>query len=195
MGTRAILSGATANLISRASPVRSGELPRPLAPAIIGRRARRSPPEPSEMEVEIHRQPLRVALDWQLEAVRIKADHPQFGQGFRQAMDKAGLGRRPLILFSLDGGPLRFAFIGDTQRRFFGDAWANALIGKPQGSSGYDALTQALDRQYAEAIDGGEPVHNRVIMHGPAGAPVIYAHTLFGWDQGSLRVVVALVDY
>ena len=192
-----ILPSGPPGLVLGARTAQPKSLFRVTAPAIITRRFGRAPqpPDASGMQVEIHRQPLRVALDWQLQAVQIRREHPRFGMDFRQAMDEAGLGRRPLVLVSLDGGPRRFNFIGETQRRFFGDAWADSQLGKPQMSSGYDALTRALDAEYQEAILGGEPVHNRVVMHGLAGAPVIYSHTLFGWDQGDIRIVVAMVDY
>lgn len=147
------------------------------------------------MGVDIVRQPLRTAMDWQLEAIGIWREHRWFGPAFKVSMEKVGLGRRCLLLTSWDGGPLRFRYIGEPTRRFFGDAWADAQIGKPQMTSGFDALTKALNEQYMEAILNGEPVHNRLVVHGLPGEPFIYTHTLLGWQQGRWRVMVALVDY
>lgn len=171
---------------------------RPAAPSVITRRFGGRPPprrDAAEAQVDITRQSLRVALDWQMEAVRVWREHPLFGAGFKETMAKIGLERRSLVLFRTDAGPLRFAYIGETQRRFFGDAWADANIGKPQADSGYDAMAKALNAQYMEAILGGEPVHNHVVMRGLPGAPITYTHTLIGWNLGDRQVVVAMVAY
>ncbi|WP_431854730.1 hypothetical protein [Azospirillum sp.] len=170
---------------------------RPSAPAVITGRFGRPPArqDNERIRVDITRQPLRTALDWQAETVRIWREHPECGPGFKGAMERAGLHKRSLVLFSMDGGPLRFAYIGEPQRRFFGNTHADSMIGKPQVDAGYDGWAQALEAQYLEAMQGGEPVHNHVAMHGLQSTPVVYTHTLIGWECGGRRVVVAMVAY
>ena len=110
-------------------------------------------------------------------------------------MALAGIENRCCVLFGRGDEPLRWVYIGEPTRRFFGDAWADERLGSKHVDCGYDALAQAVNEQYAEAIFGGEPVHNRLVVHGMPGKPFIYTHTLLGWKLGDLRVVVAMVDY
>jgi len=198
--TSALDGPAPTGLILSASAVQPvGGLFRPAAPAIIVRRlgGPPKPPDTSAMQVDIHRQPLRVALDWQLDAVRLWREHPTFCPSFATRMAEAGLSRRQVVLFTKAAGdPLRFAYIGEPTRRFFGDAWADAQLGRPHMDDGYSAFSLAIDAEYREAIAGGEPVHNRLVVHGLPGQPFIYTHTLLGWSLPSGRsVVVVLVDY
>lgn len=170
---------------------------RPAAPAILTTRFGRPPAGDGNapVRVDITRQPLRTALDWQTEMVRIWREHPECGPAFKEAMEAVGLHRRSLVLFSRDVGPLRFAYIGEPQRRFFGNPQADSMIGRPQAAAGFDGWAQALEAEYLEAMQGGEPVHNHVVMHGPSKAPVTYTHTLVGWEIGGRRIVVAMVAY
>ncbi|HYD65547.1 hypothetical protein [Azospirillum sp.] len=169
---------------------------RGLADALRGRRDTPPPPDPSATRVEIHRQPLRFALDWQQEIVALHRRHPTLTPAFKEELEAMGLLSRCVFLSSHDGGPLRFRYIGEPTRAYFGDAWARQQLGKPHVEDPYAEYAQAIDKQYVEAIEGGVPIYNRLILI-EHGAPVIYTHMLLGWsvDRGGRRALLACVDF
>ena len=162
---------------------------------IVRRRRDDPPPEPGSARVEIHRQPLRTALDWHQEVIALWRRHPQFGPALHDELKGRGLLSKCVILTACDGGPLCFRYIGEPTRRVFGERWAAQNIGKPHLEDVHTDFALAIDAQYREAIDGGEPVYNRLLITGLPRPPVNYCHLLFGWSLGERRqALLALID-
>lgn len=172
---------------------------RPLARGLVtilrGRRGDPSPAGPAETRVDIHRQPLRTALDWHQDIIAVWKRNPSFGPGLHDDLKSMGLLSRCVILTSRDGGPLCFRYIGEPTRRVFGDRWADQNIGKPHLDDVHSAYARAIDAQYREAVEGGEPVYNHLVITGLPRPPVNYRHLLFGWSLGHRRqALLALID-
>jgi len=169
----------------------------PAAPAILTRRSGgdREPPDPTDMQAEIHRQPLAVAPDWQAEAVRLWREHRDLDPVFVDRLDAAGILGRCVVLSTDDNGQLAFRRIGEPTVRFFGRDWAAGRLGRPHIEDPFSVFAQQIDAEYRAAIDGGEPVLNRLVVHGLA-RPFIYSHLLLGYARPSGRkAVFVLVDY
>lgn len=168
---------------------------RDFADALRGRRDAPPPPDPSATRVEIHRQPLRFALDWQQEIVALHRRHPTLTPAFKEELEALGLLSRCVFLSSHDGGPLRFRYIGEPTRRVFGDRWAAAHIGRPHLEDEHTEYARAIGAEYLEAIEGSEPVYNQLLLTGLPGAPVNYRHLLLGWSLSEGRqALLALID-
>lgn len=147
------------------------------------------------MVVDIYRQSLNVLVDWQEEAVRLWRAHRELSPAFIDDMTAAGLMRRCVVLSSDETGALVFRRIGEPTLRYFGRSWAEDRLGRPHVDDPYSAFAQRIDAEYREAIDGGDPVHNRLVVHG-TNTPFIYSHLLLGYALSSGRkAVFALVDY
>ncbi|TWA58634.1 hypothetical protein FBZ84_11725 [Azospirillum baldaniorum] len=168
---------------------------RGLVNILRGGRCGPPPQQPAETQVDIHRQPLRTALDWHQDMVALWRRHPTFGPGLHDDLKSTGLLPRCVILTARDGGPLCFRYIGEPTRRVFGDRWADQNIGKPHLEDVHGAYAQAIDAQYREAVEGGEPVYNHLVITGLPRPPVNYRHLLFGWSLGHRRqALLALID-
>jgi hypothetical protein len=70
------------------------------------------------------------------------------------------------------------------------------LAGRPHRETDPHVEYAALvDTQYVEAIDGGEPVLNRLASFGLEPTPTTYSHLLYGWSlPGGRRAVLSVVD-
>lgn len=91
--------------------------------------------------------------------------------------------------------PLCFRYIGEPTRKAFGDQWADSLIGRPDLEDVHTEYARAIGAQYLEAIEGGEPVHNRLRLTGLPRSPLSYGHVLLGRSlAGGRRALLALID-
>lgn len=172
--TALILPAAAGLLTERRSLLR--------APAIIGRRGDPSPPPPAEAVLDIHRQPLRFAADWQLAIADECRRHRALCRPVFEYLQASGLLSRCLYLSSAEpGGPLLFRHIGVPTRTCLGDEWARNNLGKPD-SAPADRLADGIAAQYVEAIEGGQPVLNRVFSTEVfPDRPLVFTHLLVGW--------------
>lgn len=119
-----------------------------------------------------------------------------WGPGFVADLQKASIYTRSVFLSaSTPDEPLAFRYIGEPTVGFFGRDWAREQLGRPHLSDPYSTFAAAIDAEYREAIEGGEPVYNRLVVDGLAN-PFIYSHLLLGYALPSgRRAVLVLVDY
>ncbi|MBP2233139.1 hypothetical protein J2847_006474 [Azospirillum agricola] len=169
--------------------------PRLRFPAIITRRGDLPDPGPPEPGlVEINRQPLRFAADWQLAIAEECRRQQTLGPAVFHYLQASNLLTRCLYLSSETAdGPLLFRYIGVPTRTCLGDDWARANLGKPDTAPS-DGLVNGVDAQYREAIDAGQPVYNRVFVTDVMDTPLSYTHMLVGWrlPDGRRAVLSAL---
>lgn len=151
------------------------------APAIIGRHKDPEPPRPSSVALEIHRQPLRAAADWQLQIIQEWQGHRDMFTFIATFMRDTRLIQRCVFLASDDvDGPLIFRYIGQPSTLILGEDWKAQNLNRPHFDNPFRALPDCLGDEYAEAIEGGEPLHNLGIAHGLKNEPVRFTHTLIG---------------
>ncbi|MBK3798655.1 hypothetical protein GAY33_05315 [Azospirillum brasilense] len=175
---------------------RSFTLPTPLRFPAILRRPDPPAPAPEVITVDIHRQPEWAALDWQLAIRDLWRDHPTLCPSFKDKLKATGLLPRCCFLASLDNGPLIFRYIGEPTIAFLGREWARYQLGKPDLDDPHQTLAEGVGAQYREAIEGGAPVFNRVMITGLSAEPKIYTHLLLGWrlPDGNRALLSCLDD-
>lgn len=150
-------------------------------PAIIGRWGDPEPTPEAPAMVDIHRQPLRVAADWQMGIVDECRRHRSLCEPVFRYLRDSGLLARCLYLSSAEPvGPLLFRHIGVPTRVCLGDDWARANLGKPDTAPS-DRLATGVAAEYLEAIDTGQPIYNRVFVSDVMATPLTYTHMLLGW--------------
>jgi hypothetical protein len=149
------------------------------------------------VRVDVHRQPMRVATDWQLDIVDLWRRHPWPRRSLFEGLKAAGYLERCVFLASESGRqPLAFQFIGTPTIKVFGTDWARSQLGKPHLTDPYCDYACDIGEQYREAIEAGEPVYNRLLITGLPGLPVNYSHLLLGWDlPGGRQALLACIDY
>ncbi|MBP2303348.1 hypothetical protein J2850_006093, partial [Azospirillum picis] len=131
-----------------------------------------------DANVEIHRQPLRFAADWQLEIIR-KCEQEGVTPSLVAWLNSTGLLKRCVYLSSAEPtGDLLFRYIGEPTQRYLGRKWAAEQIGKPDNAPNRN-LEEGVGPQYREAIDGQAPLFNRIFIDGSRS--VTYTHVLIGW--------------
>lgn len=146
------------------------------------------------IHLELHRERSATMLDWQARIVEECQKHETLNPALVTALKRMGLlDRCTFLLNDHAGGPLRFRYIGCPTILVLGRAWARQNLGRPHVENPHGDFPVNLGAEYAEAVHGGEPVHNRVRMHGPAVVPS-YTHVLAGWrrDDGREAVLSAI---
>ncbi|MBP2291061.1 hypothetical protein [Azospirillum rugosum] len=138
-------------------------------------------PEPKE-ELLITRLRVDEAADWQLAIVEECRRQRTLTPSVFNFLKEQGLLDRCTFLAS-EGmeQPLVFRYIGGPTVRFLGRAWARQQIGKPDLDDPHQVLAEGVGQQYREAIEGGDPVFNRVTITGLSASPKVYTHMLYGW--------------
>ncbi|CAO3416517.1 hypothetical protein [Azospirillum argentinense] len=146
--------------------------------------------------LDLHRLPLGAAADWQAAIVGECRRHGALSPGLFTYLERAGLLDRCTFLAS-DGAddPLRFRYLGAPTRNFFGRGWARQMAGRPDRDDPHRAIAEELGAEYREAMEGGGPILNRVVITGLSVAPLRYAHMLVGWrDASGRRAVLSAID-
>ncbi|NUB05845.1 hypothetical protein FW320_06600 [Azospirillum sp. Vi22] len=140
------------------------------------------PPEPM-VTATIHRQPVSVATDAQSTVCEMwRGSKAELPPSFAGDLAAAGLLRHCSFLSAERDGPLVFRRIADATVRALGTEWARQQLGKPNEDDPHSEYALQISDQYAEAIEGGEPVHNLVVLHG-LPSPIVYSHMLIGWTS------------
>ncbi|CAO3445677.1 hypothetical protein [Azospirillum argentinense] len=146
------------------------------------------PHRPVNEAVTIHRLPVEAASDWQQEVKNECRRQRSLTPAVFDFLKAAGLLDRCTFLASEHQfAPLRFRYIGGPTVRFLGRAWALQQIGKPDLDDPHQTLAEGVGHQYREAIEGGDPVFNRVTITGLSLSPKVYTHMLIGWQQSDGR--------
>lgn len=156
------------------------------------------PPPPPVTEVIVHRQPLRVAAEWQTALCDIWRVHRVLSPAFLQEIEALGL--RDRCGFFANSGPsdrdLRIRMLAEPTVRYFGRDWAERQLGRPHLEDPHTHYAARIDHEYQESIDGGEPLLNLITMLRPGQPPTIYTHMLLGWTAGTgRRAVLSGVEF
>lgn len=154
----------------------------------------RQPPA-IEARTEIHRQPMAFASDWQQAVLELYRRDRNLNPDFAQRLKAMDLLRRCVFLASDGAGPLLFRYIGEPTISFLGADWARAQLGKPDDQDPHQCLADGVGPQYREAIEGGQPILNRVEITGMSAAPKVYTHLLLGWRRpDGRRALLSCLD-
>lgn len=165
------------------------------APAVL---RRRDPPPitPGAVTVTIHRQPLSFAAEPQaamLDLWRKNRRSPPPDLHWR--LTESGILRHCGVLQAAPDGPLVFRRIAEETVRVFGTAWAMEQLGRPNEADPNSEYALQLAAEYDEAIDGGQPVYNHLVIHG-LSQPIIYSHMLVGWTSSAgQKALIACIDW
>ncbi|QCN95862.1 hypothetical protein D3093_11660 [Azospirillum argentinense] len=146
--------------------------------------------------LHLQRLPMGAAVDWQATIVAECRRLGALSPALFAYLERTGLLERCTFLAS-DGtdDPLRFRYLGAPTRAFFGRGWARGMLGQPDQDDPHQALAQRFAAEYLEAVEGGTPVLNRVVISGLSAVPLIYTHTLIGWqDRAGRRAVLSCMD-
>ncbi|MGY0713121.1 hypothetical protein [Azospirillum argentinense] len=146
--------------------------------------------------LDLQRLPLGAAADWQAAIVGECRRHGALSPGLFTYLERTGLLDRCTFLAS-DGAddPLRFRYLGAPTRNFFGRGWARQMAGRPDQDDPHRAIAQRFAAEYLEAVEGGVPVLNSVVISGLSAAPLVYTHALYGWrDSSGRRAILSCMD-
>lgn len=144
-------------------------------------------------EVHVDRQTVGSALDWQQAIIGECRRHDGPSPEIVQFLKKSGLLNRCCYLASdVDGGPLKFRFIGRPALDTLGEAWGRMVLNRPEVEDPHCDFSMAIARQYAEAIETGEPLVNEIAVTG-IGRPFSFVHALIGWQCGRQRAILSAV--
>jgi hypothetical protein len=148
------------------------------------------------LQVDIHRQPVRGAVDWQSQILDLWRRHPWPQPGFLDGLKARGLLDRCIFLTSEgEGRPLAFQFVGTPTIKVFGTDWARSQIGKPYLTDPHADLAYDLGVHYQEAVETGAPIYNRIRITGVPGQPIDYSHLLLGWTlPGGRQALLGCID-
>ncbi|MCW2244744.1 hypothetical protein M2352_000335 [Azospirillum fermentarium] len=151
-----------------------------------------NPPPAADPAVTIRRHPVRTAADWQQILARFWRAHRTLDPAVPGFLKDAGLLSRCTFLASGPGGPLTFRHIGAPTLAVLGRGWGRAVLHQPDDADPHAGYARLIGAEYAEAIEGGEPVFNTVTVRG-IGAGFSYSHLLAGWTGGDRRAVLSAV--
>lgn len=179
--------------------MRAVSIGRPALPAILrfGLGEPVPPPVPVA-EVIVHRQPLRVASDWQAALCDIWRANRILSPAVLREIEAAGLRDRCGFFANSDASDLklRIRMLAEPTVRYFGRGWAEAQLGRPHLDDPHADYAARIDREYQEAIDGGEPLLNLVTILRPGQPRAVYTHVLLGWTAGAgRRAVLSGVEF
>ncbi|AIB13993.1 hypothetical protein ABAZ39_18860 (plasmid) [Azospirillum argentinense] len=141
--------------------------------------------------LHLQRLPMGAAVDWQAAVMMECRRQGALSPGLFAYLERAGLLERCTFLAS-DGAadPLRFRYLGAPTRNFFGRGWARQMAGRPDQDDPHHVLAEGFAAEYLEAMEGGVPVLNRVVISGLSAAPLVYQHALIGWKERTGRRAV-----
>lgn len=143
--------------------------------------------------LDLQRLPLGAAVEWQAAIVGECRRQRSLTPELFAYLERTGLLDRCTFLAS-DGAddPLRFRYLGAPTRAFFGRGWARGMLGRPDQDDPHQALALRFAAEYLEAVEGGAPVLNRVVITGMSAVPLVYQHALIGWkDCAGRRAVLS----
>lgn len=146
------------------------------------------------MDVAVRRLAVGDAADWQRNILAECRRQRAFTPDIPGYLAKAGLMNRCTFLAS-DGptSPLLFKHLAATTVAVLGRAWGQAMLDQPEEADPHGELAHHVGLQYAEAIEGGQALFNRISVAG-LGRPLVYTQALYGWSEGGRRAVLSCID-
>jgi hypothetical protein len=166
-------------------------------PAVLRLRCGDALPKPaSTVTVSVHRQPLRVASDAQTVVADLWRRHRRFGSAVKAEINAAGiLDHCGFLSTELPGGPLVFRRIAWPTVRALGREWALSQLGRPNDEDPFSEYATLIGAEYREALEAGEPVYNRLVIHG-LPQEVNYSHLLVGWrSPAGQQALLTCIDW
>ncbi|WP_431855295.1 hypothetical protein [Azospirillum sp.] len=149
----------------------------------------RSAQRPARVHAELERQPVHVANDW-MQAVAVECGrHSTLCPPIFDFLKRTGLLSRCVLIASDPGGPLTWRYVGEPTVSVMGRAWGRENLGRPVTVDERADFGDSMNTSYAEAIDTGRPLVNRVRLFGHA-SPLVYLHSLIGWKASDGRRAV-----
>lgn len=148
---------------------------------------------PATIHAELERQPVRVANDWMQAVAAECGRHATLCPPVFDFLKRTGLLSRCVLIASDEAGPLTWRYVGQPTIKVMGRGWGRSNLGQPVTEDERADFGDAMGDCYAEAIDTSEAVVNRVRLHG-LGRPLVYLHSLIGWQANGRRAVLSCVQ-
>ena len=148
---------------------------------------------PAVVHAELERQPVRVANDWMQEVAAECGRHATLCPPVFDFLKRTGLLTRCVLIASDAGGPLTWRYIGEPTVKVMGRGWGRANLGQPVTADERADFGNTMGTSYAEALATGSAVVNRVHLIGLA-SPLVYRHSLIGWEANGRRAVLSCVQ-
>lgn len=144
---------------------------------------------PAIVHAELERQPIRVANDWMQAVAAECGRHRTLCPPIFDYLKRTGLITRCVLIASDPSGPLTWRYIGEPTVSVMGRSWGRANLGRPVLEDERADFGDSMGASYAESVDTGEVLVNRVWLHGLA-SPLVYLHSLIGWKTSDGRRAV-----
>lgn len=144
---------------------------------------------PAIVHAELERQPVRMANDWMQAVAAECGRHATLCPPIFDFLKRTGLLSRCVLIASDPGGPLTWRYVGQPTISVMGRAWGRSNLGQPVTADERADFGNTMGGCYAETIDTGHVLVNRVRLHG-LGRPLVYLHSLIGWRASDGRRAV-----
>lgn len=156
-----------------------------------GRGAQRPTTAPA---IDVSRLSLVEAADWQQQIMAECRRQRVLTPSLPTWLKRSGLMDRCTFLASDGPGlPLVFRYLGAPTLSVLGRAWGRSVLNQPDETDPHIDYAHRIGAEYAETIDAGEAVFNRITVSG-MGRPFIYTHALYGWEDRGRRAILSAVD-
>lgn len=154
----------------------------------------RGSPRPISPEITVSRLALDAAADWQRTILAECRRQRTLTPSVFAYLKRTGLLERCTFLASMDpGSALAFRYLGTPTLGVLGRAWGRSALNRPLDANSHSELSDSAGAQYAEAIEGGEAVFNRISVTG-LGQPFVYTHAVYGWIDRGRRAALSCID-
>jgi hypothetical protein len=151
-------------------------------------------PPPAQIDIAIERLVIGAAADWQKSVLAECKRQRTLTPAIPGYLKETGSLNHCTFLASTDSvSSLLFIHLGYSTLAVLGRAWGRAVLKRPQEADPHSELARCIGVQYAEAIEGGQALVNRISVTG-LGRPFVYTQALYGWSHSRRRAVLSCVD-
>ena len=148
----------------------------------------------SAPSIDVKRMTLGLAADWQRDLMAECRQQRSLSPAVFTYLRSRGILERCVFLASMEARtPLLFRYLGGSTLRVLGRRWGESVLNQPEDADPHSEFAHYIGLQYAEAIEGGEALVNRISVAG-VGHPFVYTQALFGWEDSGRRAVLSAVE-